>query len=74
MSGIREADYVVNAMNGIKRDFQAQGENADYNRVLKGLTLRWQYWTLKWKYIVATCTNCLELNMVFLPKLIETHA
>lgn len=64
VSVIREADYTMNAMNGIKRDFQAQGENADYNRVLKGLTLRWQYWALKWKFILATCMNCLEFNLV----------
>ncbi|KAJ3269943.1 hypothetical protein HDV01_000789 [Terramyces sp. JEL0728] len=57
---IREADYVVNTMCQIKRDFQAQGDNADYNRVLKGLLHRWQFWVLKWKYLLAVSINCLS--------------
>ncbi|KAJ3313302.1 hypothetical protein HDV04_002286 [Boothiomyces sp. JEL0838] len=61
---IREADYVVNAMTQIKRDFQAQGDNADYNRVLKGLLYRWQFWILKWKYLLAVSINCLSYRLL----------
>lgn len=61
---IREADYIVNSMNFIKRDLLAQGENAEYNRAYKALLYRWQYWTLKWKYYIAVCSNCLAYHMV----------
>ncbi|KAJ3000741.1 hypothetical protein HDV02_003543 [Globomyces sp. JEL0801] len=61
---IREADYIVNTLTMIKRDFQAQGENADYNRVLKGLTFRWQFWILKWKAILGVCSHCLSHNLL----------
>ncbi|KAJ3322787.1 hypothetical protein HDV06_002648 [Boothiomyces sp. JEL0866] len=61
---IREADYVVNTMTQIKRDFQAQGDNADYNRVLKGLLYRWQFWVLKWKYLLSVSINCLTYRLL----------
>ncbi|KAJ3307179.1 hypothetical protein HDV03_002690 [Kappamyces sp. JEL0829] len=64
VANVREADYIVNSMNSIKRDFQAQGENAEYNRVLKGLSLRWQFWSLKWKYIMSVCIDCLQYNLL----------
>lgn len=61
---VRMADYVVSTINLVKREFQAQGENAEYSRVLRGLTYRWQFWTMKWKYILAVSIHGLDYKMV----------
>jgi hypothetical protein len=65
VAAIREADYIVNSMNTIKRDFLVQGENAEYSRVHKGLLLRWQFWTMKWKLFLQVCSDCLQYNMLY---------
>jgi hypothetical protein len=66
VSELREADYIVNNMNQIKRDILLQGENAEYVRTFKGLTLRWQFWMVKWKTSLYICKNATIFNNVFL--------
>lgn len=60
----REVDYTVNSLSAMKRDFQSQGDSAEFSRVLKGLFYRWQFWTIKWKYMLSVCVNCLEWNFL----------
>jgi hypothetical protein len=61
---IKEADYVVNSLNAIKRDFSVQGENAEYQRVLKSLQLRYHFWLQKWKYMLLVCSKCLDYALM----------
>jgi hypothetical protein len=40
----READYVVNVMNNIKKELISYGERADYQKIAPALHLTWKTW------------------------------
>lgn len=51
-------------MTQIKRDLLAQGPTSDYARVEPYFASKWQYWILKWKYVVSMSVHSLETNIV----------
>ncbi|TPX37057.1 hypothetical protein SmJEL517_g00863 [Synchytrium microbalum] len=61
---IREADYVVQAMNSIKKDLSYQGQQADYERVERYLLLRWGLLRLRLKLSLTMSLYALKMNLM----------
>ncbi|TPX51275.1 hypothetical protein SeLEV6574_g00407 [Synchytrium endobioticum] len=61
---IREADYVVAALNSMKKDLSYQGSQADYERVERYLLMRWGLLRLRLKLSLTTSMYALKMNLL----------
>ncbi|KNC95831.1 uncharacterized protein SPPG_09577 [Spizellomyces punctatus DAOM BR117] len=60
---VREADYVVNAINAFKKDLSYQGPQAEFTRIETYLLSKWQLWILKLRLALASSMYTIGMNL-----------
>ncbi|KAJ3088326.1 hypothetical protein HK102_009028 [Quaeritorhiza haematococci] len=61
---LREAEYIVNAFNTMKKDLSHQGSQPEYSRVESYLRSKWNMWALRLQLILSNFAYLLEINLV----------